>query len=326
MCIGRPPPGTSLTPLLPGAFNALLRLRHRHLTRRYRLKIGRLPDYANPQRYSEKIQWRKIFDRNPLFPLFVDKFGVREFVARTAPGLELPEILWTGTEPDTIPYGSLPDRYVVKPNGRSGDWHFVLSSADADRDLISERCRRWLRRPYGRRMREWAYTHVVPRILIEELLCSESGGNRLQDFRFEVFDGRVRMITVTTAQIANTRRTALAMDTFYDRDWRQLPFIKPGRQTRAPAALAKPAQLGRMIDWSERLGTGLDYIRVDFYLVQDRAYFSELTVYPGSGLMLSRVSPEPGLDPVEDFDTYLSRHWRLPAIPGPTKLFRGMFA
>lgn len=307
------------------ALNALLYARHRHLTQCYRHKLGRLPDYVNPVLYSEKVQWRKIFDRNPLFPLFLDKLEARNYVARTAPELELPKLLWSGTNPDAIPYDTLGGRYVIKPNCRSGDWHFVLSNRDADRKVISAKALRWLGRPYGTRMKEWGYARIAPCILVEELLCSESEDNRLQDFRFDVFAGRVRMITVTVARIAGTRRTALPMDTFYDRDWRQLPFIKPGRQSRAPSPLNEPAQLAKMISWAEKLGTGLDYLRVDMYLVGDRAYFSELTVYPGSGLKMSRVTAEPALPAVDDFDEYMGRHWNLPEVPRHIRMYRALF-
>lgn len=306
------------------SINALVYARHRYLTRCYQRKFDRLPDYANPVLYSEKVQWRKLFDRNPMFPLFLDKLGIRSYVTRTAPGLGLPELLWYGTDPDEIPYESLDERYVVKPNCRSGDWHFVLSARDADRKVIADKGRRWLRHPYGRRMREWGYSRVEPRLFVEELLCSDSGDNRMRDFRFDVFDGRVRMITVTEARIADTQRRALALDTFYDREWRQLPFIKPGRQSRPPAPLKEPAQLGEMITWAEQLGAGLDYIRVDMYLVDHRPYFSELTVYPGSGLKMSRVSPEPGLVAVDDFDRFMGGHWRLPEIPLHTMVYRAL--
>ncbi|MDZ7842046.1 MAG: ATP-grasp fold amidoligase family protein [Gammaproteobacteria bacterium] len=306
------------------AFNTLLYARYPYLTRRYRRKFGKPPNYANPSLYSEKVQWRKVFDRNPLFPLFLDKLEVRHHVARTAPGLRLPELLWSGSDPLAIPYHSLGNRYVIKPNCRSGDWHFVLSAGDIDREVISDKCRRWMISPHGKKLREWGYSRVKPRLLVERLLCPDSGDNRLQDFRFDVFDGCVRMITVTTAQIADTRRTPLSLDTFYDRNWQQLPFIKPGRQSRTPPPLKRPSQLENMIAWAEQLGHGLDYVRVDLYLVENDTYFSELTVYPGSGLQMSRVSPEPDLAAVDDFDSFMGGHWKLPEMPRHTMVYRAL--
>lgn len=311
--------------LITRALNTLLYARYPDLTRRFRRKIGKPPNYSNPTLYSEKVQWRKLFDRNPLFPLFLDKLEVRRHVAQTTPELKLPELLWSGSDPLAIPYHRLGNRFVIKPNCRSGAWHFVLSSRDNDQEIISDKCRRWLISPYGEKLREWGYSRVKPRLLVERLLCPEPGENRLQDFRFDVFDGRVRMITVTSAQIADTRRAPLSLDTFYDRDWQQLPFIKPGRQSRTPPPLKQPPQLENMIAWAEQLGHGIDYIRVDLYLVENETYFSELTVYPGSGLQMSRVSPEPGLVAVDDFDRFMGGHWRLPEIPLHTMVYRALF-
>jgi len=307
------------------ALNALLYARYRRLSLRYRRRIGRFPNYWSPVLFSEKVQWRKLFDRNPAFPLFLDKLKVRSHVTRTAPGLGLPELLWSGTDPAAIPYDQLGSGYVVKPNCRSGAWHFVLTPADADSELIEMKCRRWLEKPYGRGRREWAYGPVERRLLVEEVVCRDSGDDRVQDFRFDVFDGRVRLITVTMSSISETRRAPLPLDTFYDRNWQQLPFIKPGRQSRTPPPLKAPAQLEDMIAWAERLGNGLDYIRVDMYRVEDRTFFSELTVYPGSGMMLSAVTSEAGVPSTHDFDIYMGRHWRLPSIPASVRLHRALF-
>jgi hypothetical protein len=36
---------------------------------------------------------------------------------------------------------------------------------------------------------------------------------------------------------------------------------------------------------AEKLAAGFDFLRIDLYLVGDRIYFGEITVYPYSGLM-----------------------------------------
>ena len=36
----------------------------------------------NPRTLSEKIQWLKLYDRNPRYSQLVDKFSVRDFVSK----------------------------------------------------------------------------------------------------------------------------------------------------------------------------------------------------------------------------------------------------
>ena len=37
-------------------------------------------NFENPKTYSEKIQWLKLYDRNPLYTQLVDKYNVRSFI------------------------------------------------------------------------------------------------------------------------------------------------------------------------------------------------------------------------------------------------------
>src|SRR5262245_18934254 len=136
-------------PVATAALNALLYACHRRNTRKYRRWFGRRPNYLEPRLYSEKIQWRKLFDRNPLFPVFCDKLAVRAYVEKRAPNLRLSKILWSGGDAREIPYASLPDRYVIKPNHRSGCNYFVHSREDVRPHLISELSAGWLIHPEG---------------------------------------------------------------------------------------------------------------------------------------------------------------------------------
>ena len=132
------------------ALNAALYLRHSLNTYIYYRSHGRLPNYVEPRSFNEKVQWRKLFDRNSLFPCFVDKLAVRAYVSRRAPTLKFPRFLWSGSDPNAIPYADLPERFVIKPNHRSGDVLFVRSRSEFDRERIVTTCQRWLSRPYGR--------------------------------------------------------------------------------------------------------------------------------------------------------------------------------
>lgn len=41
----------------------------------------KMPDLNNPKTFSEKIQWLKLHDRNPLYTKLVDKYEVKKYVA-----------------------------------------------------------------------------------------------------------------------------------------------------------------------------------------------------------------------------------------------------
>lgn len=304
--------------------NALLYLRYPRLTHRYRQRFNRRPDYVTPTTYSEKVQWRKLFDRNPLFPVFLDKIAVRDYVAARAPELGMAELLWTGTDPGSIPFDALPSRCVIKPNCRSGSVCFVQCPADLQPEVITAQCRKWLSRPYDQAGRQWGYRDIKRRIMVEEFLDTHPDEDVMGDVRFHLFNGRVHLITYGPSRIVDGARIPLGKTSYYDKDWRQLPYVNTAQQADVPPPLPRPPQLERMVAAAEALGEGVDHVRVDLYLGRERPYFGEITVYPLSGFGRFRVVPDTELGPAEDFETRFGRAWRLPRIAPLKKACRGL--
>lgn len=304
--------------------NYLLYLRHWRMRSSFYKIHGRLPDYTQPTLYGEKMQWRKLFDRNPLFPLFLDKIAVREYVREKAPDLRMSEALWIGTDPDTIPFDDLPEQYVVKPTGHSGASYFVQSRDDAIPENIKAKCREWLSSPYPRKRKEWAYSKVRQQIMIEERIAGDSNMDAFRDMRFYVFDGQTRLIQAGAPYIKDNKRKSLPVHTFYDEHWQQMPYYKIKAQTKIAKAEPEPPMFSDMRDTANRLGRDLDHIRVDFYVLGEETYFSELTVYSGSGFSRIGLDRDCGMGTTETFDSYLGRHWSIPHIDFARKAYRGL--
>jgi hypothetical protein len=306
--------------LLSAIINPALYLRHWSNTRKYLRHLHRLPNYFEPRLYTEKIQWRKLCDRNPLFPILSDKLKVREFVRERAPSLRLPEVYWSGTNPKEIPYDQLPHRFVIKPNHRSGDVYFVRSSEDRNREKIEGVCWAWLKKPYGLGKREWAYRDLAGSIIIEEMLATSDQTSMSRDIRFHVFDGRVEVIVVDFGEFQGTERHVIGVDNLYDRDWHLLPYRRQRDEMLPQPEIPKPATLVDMTAAAEALGTGIDYVRADFYLIDDACYFGEITLYPGSGY--ARYIGPAGQ--AQTFDEYLGSKWTLPRLSHSTQLWRAL--
>ena len=83
-------------------------------------KFKRRLNLENPKAYNEKIQWLKLYDRNPLYTTLVDKYKVREYVKQKIGDRYLIPLLGCWSNPDDIDFESLPDRYVLKCNHDSG--------------------------------------------------------------------------------------------------------------------------------------------------------------------------------------------------------------
>lgn len=250
----------------------------------------------NPMTYNEKIMWRKIFDRNPLFPKLSDKLCARSYVLEKLGQTEgeaiLVPLLFATQDPAEIPFEDLPEEYIVKPNHGSG-WSIIVDrERQVPRERIISQCRKWLKRTYGQKKMEWAYSGIKPCIMVEKLL-KDNRGRLAPDFKFYVFNGTTGMVYVLYDRFGSPT------EAFYDRGFKRLRV-----NTSFPDGpeIREPENFGKMIEISEKLASELDFLRVDLYDVDGRIFFGEFTLYPASGMY--RYAPL-------GFERKLGEHWPL---------------
>jgi hypothetical protein len=253
----------------------------------YRQVYGRAPALLRPRRFSEKMQWRKLFELDPRFAILSDKLAAQDFVAaRIGPGRQA-DVLWVGNDPEAIPFDRLVPPYVLKSTHASGQVIIVRDLAELDVAAARAAARGWLAYCHGTSMNEPAYVHLPRRLVVERLLLCPDGTAPLEH-RVSVFDGRVAFIRSTTSD-ANGRP---CFGDVHDRVWTRLPIT--WESPAHPVPPPRPARLAEMITLAERLGAGLAQCRVDIYDCGDRLMVGEITLYSQSGLV-----PYP--DPADDF-------------------------
>jgi hypothetical protein len=255
---------------------------------------GRDLNLFRPRRYTEKMQWRKLFDLDPRYAILSDKLAVRDFIASRGGRDHLVPLLWHGDDPDEIPFDDLTPPYVLKSTHAAGDWFFVGPGQELDRAAIRATARQWLSACYGTRMNEPGYINVPRRLVIERQLLS-ADGLAPYEHKIYVFDGKVALIRHLAMDSKRSRTGA-----FYTPDWQVLPWIV-GKTQQAPP-LPRPPLLDAMNDMAARLGAGFDHVRVDVYNRGDRFWLGEITVYTLSGL--ANFTPD-------DVDEQIGRFWTL---------------
>ena len=230
-------------------------------------------NYLNPKTYNDKINHKKLFDRNPLLPLTANKYLARAWVAdQLGTDAVLKPLLYVTDNPDDIPWEDLPADFVIKPNHLSGAYR-IIRDGNIDLDDILTACKNWLSRQYAPFSMEWAYLPIKPVILIEQLL-----DNRPESYKFHTFNGKVQFVKVISGGIEAKKNRCF---TFFDpATWGKIPVTwdKYGHED-----IPRPAQLDQMIEYAEKLAAPFDYVRVDFALAGDQIYFEEMTHYPTGG-------------------------------------------
>lgn len=267
----------------------------RYLERAFRRHLHRELDLSNPQTFTEKMQWLKLFYRHPDMPRCSDKYEVQNYLRERGYGEQCNEILGVYKDTKEIDYESLPLRFVAKANHGSG-WNLICKdkfSLDWKSELRV--MKQWLKMNLYILGREWNYETIPPRIVIEKFLEHEP----LNDYKVMCFNGKPLYI-----QLNNDRDGVHYLDFYEIESWKRVPFTYDGYNT-SDWTLEKPPLFDRMMEIATDLSKDFPFIRVDFYNYDDVLLIGELTFFPAGGLRQPM--------PVESgYDLIMGRDLQLP--------------
>lgn len=255
-----------------------------YLRYQYFKHFGRWLNLKNPKRFTEKIQWLKLNNRNPLYTRLVDKYSVREYVANKIGDQYLIPLIGVWDNPNQIDFDTLPNKFVLKTTHDSGGVFVCKDKTQINPVALRD----WLNKRMQLRVfpvtREWPYKNVKPRIICERFL-SDGLNEDLTDYKWYCFNGEPKY-----CQVIRNRSTDESID-FFDMGWKHQDFIGLTLNTHfSPVAIPQPHNLDNMIRIARNLSMGIPFVRVDLYEVNAKEYFGELTFFPASGF--GRFRPE----------------------------------
>ncbi|MGM9647557.1 MAG: ATP-grasp fold amidoligase family protein [Eubacteriales bacterium] len=245
----------------------------------WRAKMGYPLNLDHPVTFNEKLQWLKLYDRDPSYPMLVDKATAKE-VARQMLGDDaiIPTLgVWDRAE--DIEWDKLPNRFVLKCTHDSGTVIVCEDKATLDRKAAVEKLSAGLARNYYYRTREWFYKDIRPRVIAEAYLSDESRTDgELSDYKFYCFDGKPVFVMVCVG-----RKKGRPSFYYFDRAWNALPYDSITKDAPPESLPPRPQNLERLFEAAELLAMELRHVRVDLYSVGDRIYFGEWTLCSDGG-------------------------------------------
>ncbi|NPV51417.1 MAG: glycosyl transferase [Candidatus Methanofastidiosum sp.] len=241
----------------------------------YYVKVGKKLNLRNPQTFNEKIQWLKLYDRKPEYTKLVDKYEVRKYIAETIGEEYLIPLLGVYDNFDEIDFDALPNEFVLKPNHTSGNIYICKDKLKINYVELKKEVNMWLKRRYYWVHREWPYKNIKPRIICEKYMVDESG-IELKDYKIFCFNGEPKLIQVDYDRFSGHKRN------LYDTEWNYIP-ASIQYPTDPNTIIKKPNKLNEMLKLARILSKDYPHVRVDFYYVNDRIYFGEMTFYHGAG-------------------------------------------
>lgn len=261
-----------------------------YLQLRFFFEKGRILNFKTPRTFCEKMQWLKLYNRNPEYTKMVDKYAVKEYVAdKIGEGYIIPTLgVWNSI--DEIEWDILPNQFVLKTTHGGGGGGVVICKDMTIFDKL-DACRK-LRSSLSKNgyvtQREWPYKNVPKRIIAEKYMTEshpQQEDGDLADYKFYCFNGEP-----TYCQVIRDRRTKETID-FYDMEWNHMPFVGLNPIVgNGDSPVARPANLDIMIEICRKLSKSIPFVRIDLYYINGKIYFGEITFFPATGL--GKFEPE----------------------------------
>lgn len=242
---------------------------------RYKNIFGRKLDLHNPKTFNEKLMWIKLnqYASDSLVSQCSDKYAVREYVEKCGLGETLNGLIGVWDKVEDIEWEKLPNRFAIKCNHGCGYNLICQDKLKFDIPEAAEQLRKWMKDDFWKEYAEVHYKKIPKKIICEEYL--EGKGNALPvDFKIYCFNGK-------PVYIGNFIERDIVTDKilrgYFDLEWNPSPVFRYEMQTEL---FERPKQLEKMLEYAEILAKPFPFVRVDFYEVDGKIYFGELTFTP----------------------------------------------
>jgi len=251
------------------------------LKKKFKKTQGYDLDLENPKTLNEKLQWLKIHDRQDYHIKFADKYAVREYIKDTFGKQYLIPLVFNTTDYRELKPENLPDYpVVIKTNHGFGNSIIIRDKNKIDWRKLRMDYRRWLQNNYYYYEREWQYKSINPRIIVEKMLLDKDS-KIPNDYKLNFIEGELEFIYVSVDREGVNKRN------IYDSVWRPLYFTwaRKGKDLSKLRGeeIQPPPTLELMIELGKIVAKLFKYTRVDFYDVDGKLFFGEITQCHGGG-------------------------------------------
>lgn len=233
------------------------------------------PNFVNPRRFSEKVWTHQLQDRDPNLTIISDKLLVRDYVASRIGTKYLIPLLWTGEDPEDIPFDELPNKFVIKANHGCGYNIIVTDKMNLNKEEVRNQLNKWLSENFAQDKYlgiAWGYKNIRPHIIIESFI--NDNGTVPVDYKFWCFDGQIGFVSLHFDRLENHSTLS------FNRDFKPGGGLNFGLPLYSGKYKA-PSNYKEIVNVVESLAATYNFIRVDMYIINNNIYFGELTPYPG---------------------------------------------
>lgn len=250
---------------------------------RYKTVFKKKLDINDPKTFKEKLLVLKLkrYIKDPLVIKCADKYAVREYIKEQGCSSILIPLLASYDNAKDIEWDRLPESFVIKWNFGCG---FNIVCKDKNKLDIAEttkKLNRWKKDKSYLDYSEMQYKDAPKKIIVEEFL-NPNNGELPADYKVYCFNGEPIAILYMC-----DRGTEVMTAAFFDTEWNFISETGKSNYKAFSQNIKAPVCLKEMIEVSRKLSAPFQFVRMDYYVVNDKLYFGEMTFTPAGCMYVS---------------------------------------
>lgn len=254
--------------------------KRRYISLQYRYITGHKMVWKNPTRFTAKLQILR-YDVYPYDPLVIKaagRVGAREYV--TEKGFEeyLIPIYGVYDRFEDIDFSKLPKQFVIKGTHACAFNFICLDRDKIDYKKLRKKCNKWLKTNYGKKTVELHYSKIKPQLIIEEYVGSPDA--LPEEYKINCFNGVPKYLYHVTGRGGDIRYNNL------DINFKPFDGAQFNHWSKSDETPPKPAKFEEMVQIAAALSKDFPFVRADFFIVDNKIYFNELTFTPAKGTLI----------------------------------------
>lgn len=249
--------------------------------KRYASVFGKPLNLKDPKTFCEKIMKMKLdsYETDPLVRRCADKYAVRQYIEEKGCPEILVPLIATYDKAKDVDWDALPDQFAMKWNFGCGFNIICDDKRKLNRDEVLRLMKKWGKvkcyLPYS----EMQYKNVPKKIIVEQYL-KPNQGKLPEDYKVYCFSGKVECVMLCIG-----REHGRPKFIHFDKDFRFLrDYSYDGIDMPEDFSMEKPDGYDDLIKYAQILSKPFPFVRADFYLLDGKVYFGELTFTPAGAL------------------------------------------
>ena len=246
----------------------------------FRCRMGYKLNLKKTKTFNEKMQWLKLYNRNPLYTTLVDKFAVKDYVGQKIGNEYIIPTIGVWTRAEDIVFDDLPNQFVLKTtNGGGGSVIICKDKSTFDKIGAVRKLKKSLKDDLYKISREWPYKNVPPRIIAEKYMEDYQDGE-LRDYKFYTFNGIPKFMLI----VSNRYGKQKYFD-YFDMQFNRVNLQDVAVPNSRDDLPHKPQNFEEMKRICQQLAGEIPMVRVDLYEINGKVYFGEMTFFDDGGFM-----------------------------------------